>query len=105
VLADVPIGTPVRFYEIMQLKLYRSEGNSWLGARSVSAGEAIQPILGPLTDGDGFRLEYLDALGTTTHDVNSVQSIRITLRGISEGPVLVEEELTTLVSLRNASPP
>jgi prepilin-type N-terminal cleavage/methylation domain-containing protein len=102
VLADVPVGTPVRVYEVLELKLYRSEGRSWLGARSVSAGEAIQPVVGPLTDGDGFQLEYLDGLGTTTNDVSSVESIRVTLRGISEEPVRVEEELTVQVSLRNA---
>jgi prepilin-type N-terminal cleavage/methylation domain-containing protein len=112
-LADVPAGTPVRIYEIMELKLYRSEGRSWLGARSVSAGEAIQPVVGPLTDGNGFRLEYLDGGGSATRDVAAVKSIRVTLRGISEGlvragggqPKPVEEELSTQVSLRNASRP
>ena len=39
---------PVRLFEIMQIKLYQSQGNYWLGARSVSAGEVIQPVLGPL---------------------------------------------------------
>lgn len=113
VLVDVPTGTPVRVYEIMELKLYRSEGRSWLGARSVSAGEAIQPVVGPLTDGNGFRLEYLDGGGGATNDVTAVKSIRVTLRGISEGlaragggqPKPVEEELSTQVSLRNASRP
>jgi hypothetical protein len=103
-LVDLAVGTPVRIYEVMELKLYRSEGKSWLGARSVSAGEAIQPVVGPLADENGFRLEYLDGAGTTS-DVTSVQSIRVTLRGISEGPVQVEEALTTQISLRNASPP
>jgi hypothetical protein len=112
-LADVPTGTPVRVYEIMELKLYRSEGRSWLGARSVSAGEAIQPVVGPLTDGNGFQLEYLDGGGSATNDVTAVKSIRVTLRGISERlvragggqPKPVEEELSTQVSLRNASRP
>jgi prepilin-type N-terminal cleavage/methylation domain-containing protein len=111
--ANVPAGTPVRIYEIMELKLYRSDGRSWLGARSVSAGEAIQPVLGPLTDGNGFRLEYLDGGGFPTHDATAVKSIRVTLRGVSEGAVRfgngeskpVEEELTAQVSLRNASHP
>ncbi len=40
-LTAVPIsvGTPVRLYEVMELSLYVSGGQSWLGARSVSAGE------------------------------------------------------------------
>jgi prepilin-type N-terminal cleavage/methylation domain-containing protein len=113
VVAGVPAGTPVRIYEIMELKLYRAEGRSWLGARSVSAGEAIQPVVGPLTDGNGFRLEYLDGRGRATNDLTAVKSVRVTLRGISEAvvragggePKHVEEELTTQVSLRNASRP
>ncbi|HEU5305044.1 MAG TPA: prepilin-type N-terminal cleavage/methylation domain-containing protein, partial [Gemmatimonadales bacterium] len=40
-LAGVALGTPVRIFEVMELKLYQSDGRSWLGARSVSAGEAI----------------------------------------------------------------
>jgi hypothetical protein len=103
----------VRIYEVIELRLYRSEGKSWLGARSVSAGEAIQPVLGPLTDGTGFRLEYLEGGGSATNDMTAVKSVRVTLRGISEAvmgpgggaPNPVEEELTTQVSLRNASQP
>src|ERR671910_970479 len=30
-------GMPVRIYEIMQLRLYQSDGKSWLGMRSVSS--------------------------------------------------------------------
>lgn len=112
-LASVPTGTPLRTYEVMELKLYRSEGRSWLGARSVSAGEAIQPVIGPLTDGDGLRLEYFDRLGHATNDPTAVTSIRVRLRGISEAVVgagggeaaRVEEELTTQISLRNAAQP
>lgn len=113
VLAEVPAGTPVRISEVMELKLYRSDGKSWLGARSVSAGEVIQPVLGPLADANGFQLEYLGRTGSPTSDMTAVKSIRITLRGISEGAVRigdrdaepVKEELTTQVALRNASRP
>jgi prepilin-type N-terminal cleavage/methylation domain-containing protein len=113
VLAEAPTGTPVRIYEIMELKLYRSEGKSWLGARSVSAGEAVQPVVGPLAEANGFRLEYLSSGGFPTSDVTAVKSIRVTLRGVSEGTVRlgdsqakpVEEELTTQVTLRNALGP
>jgi hypothetical protein len=108
------VGTPLRIYETMELKLYQSGGEWWLGARSVSAGEAIQPVIGPLAGSDGLRLEYLDRAGIRTNDPASVRSIIATLRGInnqvlggSPGPPL-EEELVTQVTLRNAmrrSPP
>jgi prepilin-type N-terminal cleavage/methylation domain-containing protein len=108
-------GTPVRIFEIMQLKLYRSEGKSWLGARSVSAGEAIQPVVGPLRDGDGLLLEYLDGAGVVTADATRVKSIRVTVRGIAESSVKdgsgsgelarPEEELVSQVVLRNSIRP
>ncbi len=103
------VGTPVRIAEVMELRLYESEGKSWLGARSVSSGEAIQPLVGPLSQGSGFRLEYLDAGGMPTNDRTSISSIRITVRGTTEGggagnTIPVEEELVTQVALRNAVP-
>jgi prepilin-type N-terminal cleavage/methylation domain-containing protein len=104
-LVDAPPGTPVRISEIMEVRLYRSEGKSWLGARSISAEEAIQPLLGPLRNDDGFRLEYLSAAGDPTWDPDVVESIRITLRAAGEGATPREEELVTRVALRNAFRP
>jgi hypothetical protein len=109
-VAGLEAGTPVRIAEVMELRLYESEGQSWLGARSVSSGEAIQPLVGPLTDGSGFRLDYLDATGTPTADRTSIKSIRIALRGTTGGGGAdnsdpVEEELITQVALRNAVRP
>ena len=101
-------GTPVRITELMEMKLYRADGRSWLGARSVSAGEAIQPLLGPLSDPGGFELEYLNAVGSTTLDRRDIRSIRVRLSGLmagggeEPGP---QEELVTQVALRNPWPP
>ena len=109
-VAGLEAGTPVRITEVMELRLYESEGRSWLGARSVSSGEAIQPLVGPLTLGSGFRLEYLDASGTPTADRTSIKSIRVTLRGTTQGggtgnAAPVEGELRAQVALRNAVGP
>jgi len=108
-VAALDAGTPVRITEVMELRLYESGGLSWLGARSVSSGEAIQPLVGPLTRGSGFRLDYLDAAGTPTADRTSIKSIRIALRGTTEGAgngkAPVEEELLAQVALRNAAWP
>lgn len=105
-------GTPVRIQEVMELRLYRPDGRSWLGLRSIGSGENIQPFAGPVHDGDGLRLEYLNALGIPTADRHDVQSIRITLKGESEGTANfgafvgehVPEEMTSQVTLRNVLP-
>lgn len=108
--AEIPeAGTPVRIAELMELRLYQSEGQSWLGARSVSTGEAIQPLVGPLAS-DGFQLEYLNAAGIATADRSRIKSIRARLRGTSgEGGTghnaPVEEELITQITLRNSVQP
>jgi prepilin-type N-terminal cleavage/methylation domain-containing protein len=113
-LVGIPVGTPIHIYEVMELKLHVADGKSWLGARSISAGEAIQPVLGPLVDGNGFQLEYLDAVGAITADRTAIKSIRITIRGISDGavnpgiegsPTHVQDSLVTQVALRNAFRP
>jgi prepilin-type N-terminal cleavage/methylation domain-containing protein len=62
VVMPVP-GAPVRTFETMTLKLYTSDGRGWLGARSMSAGEPIQPVLGPLDAGTGLQFVYRDAAG------------------------------------------
>jgi prepilin-type N-terminal cleavage/methylation domain-containing protein len=113
-LVGLAVGTPIRIYEVMELKLHVADGKSWLGARSISAGEAIQPVLGPLADGNGFQLEYLDGAGAATANLTAVKSIRITLRGISDGAITpgiegsmtrVQDSLVTQVALRNAFRP
>lgn len=113
VVAGLAVGTPVRIYEVMQLKLYQSEGSWWLGARSVSGGEAMQPVVGPLAEGNGFLLDYLDGRGAPTADLSAIKSIRFTVRGVSAEAVRsggaeavrAEDGLTTQVTLRNASWP
>jgi prepilin-type N-terminal cleavage/methylation domain-containing protein len=109
-LAGIPVGTPVRIYEIMELRLYRSEGKSWLGMRSVSSGETIQPLAGPLADADGLRFDYFDKRGLPTSVVTQVKSIGVTLRGYSEGTSNfgalrgepAKEELAAQIAIRNA---
>jgi prepilin-type N-terminal cleavage/methylation domain-containing protein len=107
-IAGAPMGTPVRTYEIMELRLYQSGRYWWLGARSVSAGEAIQPVTGPLTGSDGLQLEYLNRAGTPTTDLAAIKSIVIRVQGTTEDRVTggdgerLQEKLSTQVTLRNA---
>jgi prepilin-type N-terminal cleavage/methylation domain-containing protein len=112
--ASVKMYTPVRLYEVMELKLHSADGEWWLGARSVSAGELnLQPVLGPLT-ADGFRLQYLDNNGAETADQKAIKSIRVTVRGLTEDAVRQggfgamghpQDSLVTQVLLRNSIRP
>lgn len=112
----IPVGTPVRLYEVMELSLYASGGQSWLGARSVSASElSPQPVLGPLVDGSGLAFEYLDKNGNTTATSSDIKSVRLTIRGISDNAITtrggsgvvqhVQDRLVSEIQLRNAFRP
>lgn len=110
-LSTVTVGGPVRTEEVMRLKSYASGGQQWVGAASLSGGDAVQPILGPITT-DGFTLEYFAGDGTVTAVPSAVRTIRITLIGITEravarggnsgANVLLQDTLVTRVQLRNA---
>jgi prepilin-type N-terminal cleavage/methylation domain-containing protein len=117
-LPGIPVLTPVRLYEIMELSLYTSGGQSWLGAQSISGGElAPQPLLGPLVGGTGLALSYVDNSNvvTTTAVPGDVKAIRLTVVGLSNQAVsgyggssqtrVVRDTVTTQVSLRNAFRP
>jgi prepilin-type N-terminal cleavage/methylation domain-containing protein len=110
------VGGPVRFFEVMELRYYRSGGKSWLGMRSVSAGGVIEPLLGPLADstadqrGRGLTFTYLDRTGSPTATPNEVREVAWTLKGVTEGalhnagpsaPVIDSLSLSTSVALRN----
>ena len=118
VLARVTPGSPARLAEVMQMRYYRSGGKSWFGMRSVSTGEAITPVAGPLADSTGgvrgLTLVYRDAADAPTSSPASVRAIEIALVGVTDQPVhgrdmrrpLVDTfALTTRVALRNALPP
>lgn len=111
-LGRVPnIGDPVRTFEVMELSLYESGGQRWLGMRSVSAGAALQPLLGPLAAANGIRFTYLDANGAVTAVNASIKSIVVSVNGVSSLKVstsgntnnaYLSEAITTQVALRNA---
>jgi len=110
-LAAASLNAPVRTFEVMQMGLYASGGEYWLGARSVSAGEAsMQPILGPLTS-TGVQFNFYDGSGTPTTNAGNVKSIAVTLRGLTDQAIVVgsntktayvQDSLIARVALRNA---
>jgi hypothetical protein len=111
-ISDVVVGGPIRSFEVMELGPVTSGGHTWLGARSVSGGQALlQPVLGPL-ETNGFGLEYFDAAGLATTAMADVRQLRVTLRGSTENaisrglgdaPALVRDTLVATVTLRNGS--
>jgi hypothetical protein len=114
-LVGLEVGTPVRAYEVMELSLQVVDGKSWLAAQSISGGDpAPQPVLGPLTDGDGFELEYFDANGAATANLTAIKSIQVTMRGLTDEVVRIngsgewghpQETLVSRVLLRNSIRP
>lgn len=79
-LAGLPVWVPVRVFEVMQTRFYRASGATWLGARSVSAGEIIQPLAGPFTLArSGFILR--DSAGSHTTITAATRQIEIGLSG------------------------
>jgi prepilin-type N-terminal cleavage/methylation domain-containing protein len=100
-LSGTAAGTPVRIFEPMELRVYQSEGKSWLGTRSIATGEAIQPLFGPVSQHDGFQLQSRDSAGKPTADLTAISSILVSIHGVGGQ---ADERLTTEVALRNAAP-
>jgi len=111
-LGSVPAtGTPVRVYEVMKLSLYVSGGKSWLGAQGPNDANP-QPLLGPLQDGNGLALTYLNSAGAAAAQKSDIKSVVLTVRGVTTQLVStgggnatttrVVDSLVSQVSLRNA---
>jgi prepilin-type N-terminal cleavage/methylation domain-containing protein len=110
-------GGPVRIYEAMEMRHYQSGAQWWLGMRSLNAGGAIQPVLGPLADSNatqsGLVFRYLDKNRAPTAVRQAVREIQVTLKGVSDGAVrgsgsslaVDTTTLTTNIALRNALRP
>ncbi|HEU5170193.1 MAG TPA: prepilin-type N-terminal cleavage/methylation domain-containing protein [Gemmatimonadales bacterium] len=108
---SILLGAPVHTFEVMAYKLIQSDGRWWLGARSISAGEAgYQPMLGPLAS-NGFRLEYRDANGALTAVPAQVRTVEVTLLAESDSRVtgtgygsqnIITDSVVTRVALRNS---
>lgn len=111
-LAMITVGSPVRTYEVMEVGALVSSGQTWLGARSVSAGETtLSPVLGPLAAG-GVAFVYRNAAGSTGASATTVRLIQITLTGITDNIVAAQagtgawtratDQLITTIRVRNA---
>jgi hypothetical protein len=69
---------PVRFFEVMEIRLYQSGGRWWVGARSVSNGEVIQPVMGPVAS-SGLQFQFLDQGGGSISSPTALSRITVRL--------------------------
>lgn len=110
-VAMIQTGSPIRTFEHMEIGALVQGGETWLAARSMSAGQAFQPVLGPLNAG-GVAFQYLNAAGTAGATELTTRTIVLTLTGITENPLAAgtglnagqraTEQLVTRIRLRNA---
>jgi hypothetical protein len=71
---------PVLLSEVMEIRGYESGGQWWVGVRSLSAGETIQPAYGPIAPG-GFSVIGLDSAGASTLVPSRVSHLVFTVLG------------------------
>ena len=71
--------SPVLLSELMEIRGYESGGEWWIGVRSVSAGEVIQPAHGPIAV-NGLRVVGFDSMGAVTAIPARVSHLLLVLR-------------------------
>ena len=79
VAGAITVGAPVRGFEVVTYQLYRPAGDtSWyLGLQP--AGQAMQPLIGPLLP-NGLTFSYFDVAGAVTNDPTLVARIDVAVR-------------------------
>ena len=106
-LGGIPVNAPVRGFDMVTYKLYQAtDGQYYIGYRLGNG--TIQPAIGPVLS-TGMALAYYDATGAVTTDPTKVQTIKISVRGMTAQPVRQSngstsqavDSITTIVSLRN----
>ncbi|HXH40764.1 MAG TPA: hypothetical protein VNN08_19185, partial [Thermoanaerobaculia bacterium] len=106
-VGGIPVNAPVRGFDMVTYKLYQaSDGQYYIGYRLGNG--TLQPAIGPVLS-TGMALAYYDATGAVTTDPTKVQTIKISVRGMTAQPVRQSngstsqavDSITTIVSLRN----
>jgi prepilin-type N-terminal cleavage/methylation domain-containing protein len=109
-VADYHVPGPVRIFELMQLAIVTTGGRRYLGARSLSGGGPLQPVVGPVTAG-GLEFVYRDQDGAETATPSAVRAIDLTLRSQTArrvnrlgggGAALLTDSLALRVLVRNS---
>ncbi len=115
-LSQVFVGGPIRYYERMRFGLYvEADGKSYLGARSVSLGEAnYRAVAGPLHPVEGVIFDYYNRAGVklnaATADPAEVRVIDLLIWGLTDDAISLsgssqratgDMSLRTSIALRN----
>jgi hypothetical protein len=79
----VGLGSVVRIFETMEARRYASGGAEWLGLQSVSAGEPVQPLAGPLITTTGLAIGPESAAGAPTATPASADAVRLQVRAVT----------------------
>lgn len=93
VLSNIFVGGPVRYYERMRFgRFVDADGLTYLGARSVSTGEAAyRAVIGPLNAASGLQFRYLDRnqalLDPATANPAAVRLIEVQVTGLTRQAV------------------
>ena len=85
--------SPVLLSEVMEIRGYQSGGEWWVGVRSVSAGEVIQPAHGPIAV-NGLRVVGFDSTGAVTAIPARVSHLLLVLRVLSGDSTEVHLDLS-----------
>lgn len=98
-------GAPARTFEVHRYGVMDYEGRPFLGRRSGGALEEWIPLVGPLAEEGGLRLEYFDEDGNATTDPAQVRRIDVSLRTLSDARTArgerVEQSVATSIYTRN----
>jgi prepilin-type N-terminal cleavage/methylation domain-containing protein len=106
----IPLGAPVRGWEPVTYALYRAAGDTSWYVGFQPAGQAMQPLIGPVLAGNGLQFQYYDANGAVTAIRAQVARIDVTVRARTAAAVraggqaaaaTMVDSVVTSVALRN----
>jgi len=110
VAGAIPLGAPVRGWELVNYQLYRPAGDtSWYVGFQPAGAAGPQPLIGPVLT-NGLTFQYYDANGAVTAVRTQVARIDITVRARTAAAVraggqaaaaTMVDSVVTSVALRN----
>ena len=81
--AAIGPGSAVRIFETMEARRYVSGGADWLGLQSISAGETVQPLTGPLATASGLVVGPETAAGASVGLPAGAEALRIGIQSVT----------------------
>jgi type II secretory pathway pseudopilin PulG len=82
-IASLGPGSPLRVVENVELRLYSSPPDQWLGMRLLATGQFIQPFAGPLA-ATGFSLSYETRSGLAALLPAAVAAVSFRVEALTE---------------------